>query len=119
MAKWRADSRGPKVSGPAELPVLRSVPTVAVTSHPGRVEAALVEDLSKLVGEPPWKATLSAIAVFNARLLDQLPELERLDLVSPVQLRTLEVLNRLRAVSEGTSPADAVDRFLVDLSDAV
>lgn len=75
-------------------------------------------DIAKLVGEPPWKATLSALAIYNARLLDQLQHFDRLDLVSPMQLRTLEILQRLRAVSEGAGAGDEAEAFLRDLGTA-
>ena len=85
--------------------------------EPGAVERALCEDLEQLTGEPPWKRTLSRIAMLNARLLDQAPGVDRLDLISPIQLRTLEVLNRLRAVSSGSSIADDAAALLRDMAD--
>ena len=88
------------------LDPLAPVPSIDLTSAPGRVEQALRKDLKALVGEPPWRRTLSKIALLNARILDQVPRIDRLDLVSPLELRTLEVLNRLRAVSAGGSVAE-------------
>jgi len=67
----------------------------------GPVEEALAADLAKLVGEPPWKATLSALGRANARIIDQAPRHQRLDVLSGVQLRLLDVLDRLRRTSEG------------------
>lgn len=119
VAKWRAARRTPAPpAAEAPLPDLTSVPVPDPSPAPGAIESAVSADLAALVGEPPWKTTLSALAVYNARLLDQLMSLDRLDLISPIQLRTLEVLNRLRAVSESTSPATDAEAFLRDLSDA-
>ena len=100
VARWRANRSKSKAT-PAPAPVLPRVdaPHVDEDAAPGQIERAVRDDLDKLVGEPPWKAMLSAFAVYNARLLDQLRGLDRLDLISPMQLRTLEILQRLRAVS--------------------
>lgn len=76
---------------------------------PGLIEQAVVEDLAKLVGEPPWKASLSALARANARIVDQAGRHQRLDVLSGVQLRLLDILDRLRRVPEGDGggvPAD-------------
>jgi len=81
------------------LPALTSTPVPVDDLPPGPVESALATELSALVGEPPWKGTLSALATLNARLLDQARALDRLDLASPLQLRLLEVLDRLRAIA--------------------
>lgn len=79
----------------------------------GPIEIALEQDLTALVGSPPWKATLSALARANARIVDQAPRHQRLDVLSGLQLRFLDTLDRLRRVPEGsgagvpsTVPAD-------------
>ncbi len=99
----------------AALDPLAPVPSIDLTSKAGRVERALRKDLGELVGEPPWRRTLSKIALLNARILDQVPRIDRLDLVSPLELRTLEVLNRLRAVSAGGSVADGAEAMLLEM----
>lgn len=101
----------------AALDPLRPVPSIDMQSKPGRVERALRKDLEHLVGEPPWKRTLSKMALLNARLLDQVPAIDRLDLISPIQLRTLEVLNRLRAVSAGGSVAEDAAAMLAEMAE--
>lgn len=75
---------------------------------PGAIEKALNEDLARLVGEPPWKATLSALARANARIVDQIYRHQRLDVLSGVQLRMVDILDRLRRTAEtgGGVPAD-------------
>ncbi|WP_062516478.1 hypothetical protein [Demequina gelatinilytica] len=67
------------------------------------IEKTLAAELDALVGEPPWKQTLSALALMNARYLDHLAELDRLDLSSPIQLRLRECLNGLRAAAGGNA----------------
>lgn len=76
---------------------------------PGDLERAFSAELDSLIGEPPWKMTLGALARANARIIDQLPRHERLDVVSGIQLRMLDILDRLRRVPEGTgqgAPSD-------------
>lgn len=86
------------------------------------MQRALEAELRRLIGEPPWKNTLSALAVLNARLIDQAPELDRLDLVSPLQIRMLDVLDRLRAISAAPgkprSTGDEAAAFLASLNDS-
>lgn len=78
------------------------------TAPAGPVEKALDQDLKGLVGEPPWKATLSALARANARIVDQVYRHQRLDVLSGVQLRMVDILDRLRRTAEtgGGVPAD-------------
>lgn len=112
-----ADEVAEVVRETAALDPLAPVPSIDMKAAPGAVERALCEDLERLTGEPPWKRTLSRIAMLNARLLDQAPIVDRLDLISPIQLRTLEVLNRLRAVSAGSSVADDAAALLRDMAE--
>lgn len=67
----------------------------------GPVELALRSDLAKLVGDPPWKDTLAALARANARIVDQAGRHQRLDVLSGVQLRMVDQLDRLRRVPDG------------------
>jgi hypothetical protein len=90
--------------------------SIDFTADPGPIETALRRDLRALEGEPPWRRTLSKIARLNARMLDQVNRHDRLDLVSPLELRTMELLNRLRAVSAGSSIPDDAAAFLSDLN---
>ena len=119
-AAWRASRRAPVVVVPVQSEPLVSVPVPEPVVSLGVIEAALAADLDALVGCPPWSGTLRELALFNARLLDQIMVLERLDLVSPIQIRTLEVLDRLRAVSvtgsgDGAGAAAEAAAFLRDL----
>jgi hypothetical protein len=101
-------------------PPLQSVPDAAEilkTEKADGIEAALNVDLGHLVGEPPWIATLKALALMNARYLDHMAELDRLDLSSPIQLRLLEQLTRLRASSASAGGlVGGVEAMLGDLS---
>ena len=115
-AAWRASRRAPVVVVPVQSEPLVSVPVPEPVVSLGVIEAALAADLDALVGCPPWSGTLRELALFNARLLDQIMVLGRLDLVSPIQIRTLEVLDRLRAVSvTGSGAAAEAAAFLRDL----
>lgn len=80
------------------------VPTIDMKSPAGRVEKAVRKDLKQLVGEPPWKRTAAAILRLNARVIDQAPAVDRLDLLSPMQLRAQEWMKLLRSVgpTDGT-----------------
>ena len=119
VAQWRASRKKPPVpASPGTVLPRGDAPGVDDAAPPGVIETAMRADIAKLVGEPPWKATLSALAIYNARLLDQLQHFDRLDLVSPMQLRTLEILQRLRAVSEGAGAGDEAEAFLRDLGTA-
>lgn len=62
----------------------------------GPIETTLVTELEALVGEPPFKKTLLVLAKYNARVLDQIPQLERPDLISGMQSRLFNVFDRLR-----------------------
>jgi hypothetical protein len=68
---------------------------------PGALEQIVDAELDKLAGEPAWKNTLFALARYNARVLDQIPGLERFDLASGIQSRFLNVLDRLNKTGEG------------------
>ena len=120
-ASRRASRRAPVVVVPVQSEPLVSVPVPEPVVSLGVIEAALAADLDALVGCPPWSGTLRELALFNARLLDQIVVLGRLDLVSPIQIRTLEVLDRLRAVSvtgsgDGAGAAAEATAFLRDLA---
>lgn len=89
------------------------VPTINMNADPGTVEEAVIADLDELVGEPPWKRTASAILRLNARVIDQAPTADRLDLLSPMQLRTQEWMKLLRSVAgSDTSIADGAAALL-------
>lgn len=80
------------------------VPTIDMQAPAGRIERAVRKDLKALVGEPPWKRTAAAILRLNARVIDQAPTVDRLDLLSPMQLRAQEWMKLLRSVgpTDGT-----------------
>ncbi len=122
MRTYRANKRRELVyEEVAAAVVLADVEPVAAplsidfTAPAGSIETALRRDLRGLTGEPPWRRTLSRMARLNARMLDQVNRHDRLDLVSPLELRTMELLNRLRAVSAGSSVSEDAAAFLSDL----
>ena len=83
----------------------------------GPIESALVHELDQLIGEPPFKRTLMVLARYNARVLDQIPAMERLDLVSGMESRLFNTFDRLRKVTDasGSTPASP-EAFLASLS---
>ncbi len=125
MREWRARQRRAEVAveveaaeALADVEPLAAPPSIDFSAKPGAIEKALRDDLRGLVGTPPWKRTLARMARLNARMLDQVNRHDRLDLVSPLELRTMELLNRLRAVSSGVSIADDTATFLRELNEA-
>jgi hypothetical protein len=76
-------------------------------AEPGPVEQAFTADFGGIIGTPPWKATLGALGRANARIIDQVHRHQRLDVLSGVQLRMMEILDRLRRVPGGAgTPLD-------------
>jgi hypothetical protein len=75
----------------------------------GPIELALADELDSLVGEPPFKKTLMVLAKYNARVLDQIPEVDRFDLVSGMQSRLFNVFDRLRRVEVAPGAKDSWD----------
>jgi len=100
-AKYRENKRlrNAGVLPPADLTrrpeVEPSSAAVNWEAAPGLVEQTVEAELGKLTGEPAWKDTLFVLARYNARVLDQIPGLERFDLASGIQSRFLNVLDRL------------------------
>lgn len=80
------------------------------TLEAGPVELAFVDEVAAIVGEPPWKGTLAALGRANARIVDQVHRHQRLDVLSGVQLRFMDILDRLRRTPGGSGgegvPAD-------------
>jgi hypothetical protein len=102
LARLEQDARDTAVAATVQP----TDPTQAVLQldpdlEPGPIEAALAADLATLVGDVPWKGTLSALARANARIVDQAARHQRLDVLSGVQLRMLDILDRLRRVPDG------------------
>lgn len=111
-------SKGCKCSAPLPPP-MASLPAIDPDAPPGRLELALTADLDGGATLDPSgpRVFLSALARFNARMLDQLPGLDRLDLVSPLESRTLDILARLQAKpTEGVTDAELRD-FMASLNE--
>jgi len=120
--RWSASARTKEQANVEQLAVRidpeAPVPTIDMHAEPGPIEQAIVEDLDALVGSPPWKRTASAILRLDARVLDQAAGVDRLDLLSPMQIRAQEWMKLLRSVSGGPdlSVADQAAQLLKDLA---
>lgn len=98
---------------------LKDIPVVDFDLPAGKIESALEGELKDLPGEPPFKLTFGAVARFNARILDQTPRHNRLDVVSGVQLRLFEALDRLRRLAPvDASPSEGAAAMLAGIADA-
>jgi hypothetical protein len=75
----------------------------------GLIETTLISELDALIGEPPFKKTLLVLAKYNARVLDQIPQLERPDLISGMQSRLFNVFDRLRRTETTAGATDSWD----------
>ncbi|WP_029289116.1 hypothetical protein [Cellulomonas sp. HZM] len=140
MASWRAKQREVKLAAALAdsepLVVERPVPEPVVATSSldlkakaGPLERALLKDLSKPDAKVPFRRHLVRLARLNARVLDQIAEIDRLDLISPVQLRQFEVLQRLAMLgfaglsddagdgSEQPSLADQAARMLQEMAE--
>lgn len=82
------------VSVPLREPVAGTV-SLDMACDPGPLERALLADLAEPDDRVAFRRHLVGIGLLNARVLDQIGTLDRLDLISPVQLRQLEILQRL------------------------
>ena len=145
MARWRARQRDRKreeefaaalAAGAQTLPV--AVPTgpdpepaaaaasLDLDRDPGPLEVAFLDDIQAPDAKVAWRRHLVALGRLNARVLDQIGDLDRLDLISPVQLRQLEVLSRLAILGfagmgddrpgDGGGVADAAAQMLAEMS---
>ncbi|WP_066586282.1 hypothetical protein [Cellulomonas timonensis] len=95
---------------PAPPADLQSVPTIDFDATAGTLEAAFDLDLKEPDSRVAFARTLVGVARYNARVLDQVPLHGRMDLISPVQIRLLDVLQRIGLLgfagfADGPSPA--------------
>lgn len=110
MREWRARrvaaaaaEAAEAETSPVELAPLREpldlpVSSLDMAAAPGAIERAFVRDIRKPTDKVAFRRTLVRLGRLNARILDQIGTLDRLDLVSPLQLRQLEVLQRLAVI---------------------
>lgn len=123
VREWRARKKAEQAPKPAvERPMpepLASAPALDPDAPAGRLEQLLALDLAQ-GGDKTHRGFLSGLALYNARLLDQLPGLDRLDLISSVQSRTLDILARLAppGKSDGGLSDDALEKFMAGLTSA-
>lgn len=80
---------------PAPPADLQSVPTLDFGAPAGTLEQAFALDLTEPDNRVAFARTLIGVAKYNARVLDQVPLHGRMDLISPVQIRLLDVLQRI------------------------
>jgi hypothetical protein len=74
---------------------LQSVPTLDFDTAAGSLEQAFDLDLTEPDNRVAFARTLIGVAKYNARVLDQVPLHGRMDLISPVQIRLFDVLQRI------------------------
>ena len=124
MAAYRARRKLREQGGEVTLEDLPELPPAVDPSSmsldwqaaPGQIEEVLTDELGKLVGEPPFKKTLIVLAKYNARVLDQIPRIERPDLISGMESRLFNVFDRLRKVTDGGDKAPtSPEAFLAGL----
>lgn len=100
----------------APLDFAPSSTAVSWDAPAGPIEETLTRELESMqFADPPFKETLVVLAKYDARVLDQAPRLERLDLVSGMQSRLFNVFDRLRRVNAPASAADGAEAFLQSL----
>lgn len=126
-AAYRANRRLQEAGADVDLPlpaaapeIPRSAMAISWNADPGPIETVLAEELDALIGEPPFKKTLLVLAKYNARVLDQIPQLERPDLISGMQSRLFNVFDRLRRVetAAGSDGWDIRGLLMPDGADA-
>lgn len=113
QAAYRARRKLREQGGETDLSEERELPPVVEPSsvsldwqaEPGLIERVLSDELGKIVGEPPFKKTLVVLARYNARVLDQIPRIDRPDLISGMESRLFNVFDRLRKVTDGGDKA--------------
>ncbi|MHA7292615.1 hypothetical protein [Arthrobacter sp. HLT1-21] len=104
--KDAGDVTAPAIFPPAVEP---SSVSISWSAEPGEIETALIGELESLIGEPPFKKTLVVLARYNARVLDQIPAVDRFDLVSGMESRLFNVFDRLRRVEVAPGARDGWD----------
>lgn len=92
-------------------PPRADLPDLEMGEGAGIIERAFLAELNLEGSIAPYKATLAAMMLFNARVLDQTRVHERYDIISGVESRTLEILGRLNAITipggeEGATTGD-------------
>lgn len=135
MADWRARRREAQTAAAladAAPLVVTAPPTPPVglpaaldlSGEPGPIERALLDDLAEPDEKVAFRRHLLLMARLNARILDQVGAIDRLDLVSPLELRQAEILNRIailgfKGLDDGKpqpSVADEAAKLLEQLS---
>lgn len=122
VAGWRSRKReeeiraaladaDPLIEEPApRAPVVEPVAgRLNLKGKAGPLERALLKDLRRPDPKVAFRRHLVRLARLNARVLDQIDTLERLDLVSPIELRQLELLNRIARLGFDGLDDDAAD----------
>lgn len=119
MRKYRAAKKADE-GLPAEVPVpaTTDIPEKLVLLRdlpPGEVFEALVEELPAADGSYVFQRTVSAMVKQAARLLDNADALDRLDLISTMQIRILDGLKRLeppRVVGQSSEPTVTFEQIV-------
>jgi hypothetical protein len=117
MAAYRARKKLKEAGEAADVEFAFTTPpdvepssmAISWSAAPGPIETTLISELDALIGEPPFKKTLLVLAKYNARVLDQIPQLERPDLISGMQSRLFNVFDRLRRTETTAGATDSWD----------
>lgn len=128
VARWRSRKREREIAaalaGSEPLVVERAVPEpvaaaggLDMAAAPGPLERALLEDMEAPDAKVAFRRHLVGLARLNARVLDQVSQLDRYDLISPVQLRQLELLQRLARIGFAGLEDDAAEGGSVSVPD--
>lgn len=114
-AKKRADSG---VDATVTLPATPQSPSTLVllkNLEPGEISKALAEELPAADGAYTFQRTVSAMARQSALLLDNADKIDRLDLISSMQIRILDALKRLeppRSPNAGAETGPTVEQII-------
>lgn len=92
---------------PADIAPSPPPPQFDPTSPPGPIEATLTELDED--GDVKWNTVLLALARYHAKVLDQLPAMDRLDLVSPISGKLLDAVKLVRPDAPPRRPTSEDD----------
>ncbi|NTW39923.1 MAG: hypothetical protein HGA44_08525 [Cellulomonadaceae bacterium] len=129
VAGWRARKRekeiaaaladaDPLIDEPTREPVVEPVlDRLDMKAKPGPIERALLKDLRKPDPRVAFRRHRVRLARLNARVLDQIDRLDRLDLVSPIELRQAELLRDIARLGFDGLDDDANNGGTVEVPD--
>lgn len=130
VARWRARKREEEIAAalagadplidepePRDPVVEPVLDRLDMRAKPGPIERALLKDIREPDAKVPFRRHRLRLARLNARVLDQIDRLDRLDLVSPIELRQGELLQSLARLGFDGLDDDASDGGTVEVPD--